>query len=533
MRRSSLALLSVVMATFTAAPASAGSLSRYTLIVGANNGGPDRPRLRYAVSDAERFARVMVELGGVAKEHQTVLRDPEVGELLDALRRLSERIAADKRAVTNEGGRSEIFLYYSGHADEKGLLLGADRLSYQGLRDRLDEMPVDVRVAVLDACASGAFTRVKGGRARQPFLVDDSAAMKGHAFLTSSSETESAQESDRIRASYFTYYLVSGFRGAADLSGDGQVTLNEAYQFAFTETLGRTVDTNGGAQHPSYDINLSGAGDVVITDVRQTTARLVLDDELEGRVFIRPPAQGSIVELYKQRGRSAELGLEPGSYEVRLELDKTALMARTAIPDGARVVLGSSEFSAVPLERTRSRGEGARSPLAVAGRNRLAFQTGLWGDHGTVVSVGGNGFDAFGGLEYTRYVREDLAWTVGMVAFGAEAQVDIIGGVAIPIGLRWNPRRGELAWQKVKPYLSVELIPVTSADSKSYRPGRRTTLGAGFGGGVDFHLTPSYALGVSVGYNAVPGLYEPSGLHDNFNGFEVTLSLGFLFGDSR
>ena len=44
---------------------------------------------------------------------------------------------------------------------------------------------------------------------------------------------EAAQESDRICASYFTHYLVSGFRGAADLSGDGKVTLNEAYQFAF------------------------------------------------------------------------------------------------------------------------------------------------------------------------------------------------------------------------------------------------------------------------------------------------------------
>ena len=95
--------------------------------------------------------------------------------------------------------------------------------------------------------------------------------MRGHAFLTSSAETEAAQESDRIRASYFTHYLISGFRGAADLSGDGKVTLNEAYQFAFNETLGRTVDTKGGAQHPSYDINMSGTGDVVMTDVRQTT----------------------------------------------------------------------------------------------------------------------------------------------------------------------------------------------------------------------------------------------------------------------
>src|SRR5262249_2301232 len=145
--------------------------------------------------------------------------------------------------------------------------------------------------AVLDACASGAFTRLKGGVARPPFRVDASSAMRGHAFLTSSADTEAAQESDRIGASYFTHYLVSAFRGAADTSGDGRVTLNEAYQFAFAETLGRTVGTKGGAQHPSYDINLSGTGDVVMTDMRQTTAALVLGEDVSGRIYVRNSAR--------------------------------------------------------------------------------------------------------------------------------------------------------------------------------------------------------------------------------------------------
>ena len=41
------------------------------------------------------------------------------------------------------------------------------------------------QIAVLDACASGAITRFKGGSRQQPFLVDASSNMKGHAFLTS------------------------------------------------------------------------------------------------------------------------------------------------------------------------------------------------------------------------------------------------------------------------------------------------------------------------------------------------------------
>ena len=183
----------------------------------------------------------MVDLGGVdAGERDR----PQAAEAPRADRRARSADAPrHRRRSADAPARTEIVVYYSGHADEKGLLLGDDRYSYRTLRDRLDQIPADVRIAVLDACSSGAFTRAKGGRARPPFLVDESSDMRGHAFLTSSAETEAAQESDRIRASYFTHFLVSGFRGAADTSGDGKVTLNEAYQFAFNETLGRTVDT--------------------------------------------------------------------------------------------------------------------------------------------------------------------------------------------------------------------------------------------------------------------------------------------------
>jgi len=151
--------------------------------------------------------------------------------------------------------------------------------------------------------------------------------MRGHAFLTSSAESEAAQESDRIQASYFTHYLVSGLRGAADMSGEGKVTLNEAYQFAFSETLGRTVETKGGAQHPSYDINLSGTGEVVMTDLRQTSATLVLERSSTGASSYANAKRELVVELYKPLGRKVELGVEPGSYEVHLEREAAAYVA--------------------------------------------------------------------------------------------------------------------------------------------------------------------------------------------------------------
>ena len=126
--------------------------------------------------------------------------------------------------------RVEFMFYYSGHSDEEGILLNGEHFLFSELRAAIDKIEADVSIVILDSCASGAFTRIKGGLKLPPFLIDDSSKMEGHAFLTSSSEDEAAQESDNIGASFFTYYLVSGLRGAADTSQDQQVTLNEVYQ---------------------------------------------------------------------------------------------------------------------------------------------------------------------------------------------------------------------------------------------------------------------------------------------------------------
>ncbi len=529
---------------------SAGTLQRYALVVGANFGGADRPQLRYAVSDAERFARVLVELGGVTPGHQIVLRQPRLRELTDALDTLTRQVSESRHAAGAAGGRTEVVLYYSGHADEKGLLLGDDRYSYRSLRDRLDQIPADVRIAVLDACSSGAFTRIKSGRPRPAFLVDESADMRGHAFLTSSSESEAAQESDRIHASYFTHFLVSGFRGAADLSGDGKVTLNEAYQFAFNETLGRTVDTKGGAQHPSYDINLSGTGDVVMTDVRQTTATLVLGEDLEGRFFIRTAAHELVVELYKPRGRKVELAVEPGAYDVRVERDKESLTTRADVAEGARVQIDPRQFGpAAAAEATRRRGDDPEPPFAVAGRNRLAAVSGMWRtrDSDAIGTTGLRELDVFGGIEYTRYVREDLAVTFSSQGFGVESAVTVgrsststgtVGGVANLVGVRWNPFKGDHRLQSFKPFITVSAGPVVGFSEGAFVAGdevsaghfSRSTFGGYFGGGFDVHVARSFSLGLNAGYMATLNFSEPVGRHKNFNAVQVGLSLGWLFG---
>ena len=325
---------------------------RFALAIGANDGGKRRARLRYAVSDARAFVRVMAQLGGVARGDRTMLDQPAPADIDRALAALRARMESARQA----GERVEFIFYYSGHSDEQGLRLRETLMTYRDVRRRIDALPADVRIGVLDSCASGALTRLKGGQHRPPFLVDVSSQVRGHAFLTSSSESEAAQESDRIGASFFTHYLVSGLRGAADTSGDGRVTLSEAYRFAFDETLARTEATQGGAQHPAYEIQLAGTGDVVMTDLRETSATLSIDAAIEGRLFIRDAEGRLAAELYKPRGRAVSLGLSPGRYQVTVERPASRARATIELARHAQTELSRDQLVAESRELARARG---------------------------------------------------------------------------------------------------------------------------------------------------------------------------------
>jgi hypothetical protein len=372
--------------------------------------------------------------------------------------------------------------------------------------------------------------------------------MRGHAFLTSSAANEVAQESDRIRASYFTHYLVSGLRGAADLSGDGRITLNEAYQFAFSETLGRTVDSKGGAQHPSYDINMSGTGDVVMTDVRQLSATLVLAADVDGRFFVRNAAQELIVEVYKPYGRTVSLGVEPGAYEVRVEHEKRALVAKVSVADGGRLVIDRPQFGPTKVEATQSRGAADLVPYGVAGRNRFALRVGMWRtDASGVVSADGSSGDLAAGIQYTRYLKEHVAITFNIEAaaqldgsaVGREGAFSGASGiVAMPIGVRWNPLEYGRQADAIKPFVAAGIGPVIGNDAGSFA-GRRAafagahteaTVGGYLRAGADFHVARSFAFTADGGYNWVADFAQPVGPTSNYSGFGFSLGFGWLFG---
>ena len=124
-------------------------------------------------------------------------------------------IALNDRIRTAGPADTMLVVYYSGHADAEALHLGATNFALTQLEQLVRGSPAAFRLLVVDACRSGALTRVKGGKPANPFPIalGDTLAADGVVFWTASAASEEAQESDTIKGSFFSHFLVSGLAG--------------------------------------------------------------------------------------------------------------------------------------------------------------------------------------------------------------------------------------------------------------------------------------------------------------------------------
>jgi hypothetical protein len=487
------------MLLLSASLASAAPVRRLALVVGANQGAADRVPLRYAVADAERFADLVSHIGGVAPQDRVVLRDPTRRAFTEALGTVSARVGEARAGAS----RVEVVVYFSGHADDRGLMLGRETVPYRELRDSIQALRADVGITILDACASGAITRLKGGSGHPAFLSASPGDVQGYAFLTSSSETEAAQESERLGGSFFTHALVSALRGAADATGDGRVTLNEAYQFAFHETLAQTTSTEHGAQHPSYDIKMSGSGDVVMTDLRETTSTLVLGESHYGRFYVLDSDRQLVAELHKALGRRVELGVEPGSYDVFVEQDASRRTASVRLADGEKRELTAAELRPTKLLPSRRRGPEDRDHL-LDGRLRAQLGATVWNDRSG--SAG----------RYT-VLHWNKPWLAYEFSFGTGQFLR--GGTDILLGARYYPAlRG-----RFRPYGGLLLGRAEVVDFLGTPPQvtQRGQFAAAIPAGVDVFFGRHFALDLGTRTTLAGG-----GRHD----IEMFVAAGFVFG---
>lgn len=289
-------------------------IRRYALVIGANSGDRNEVVLRYAESDAQRMGHIFRTVGGFHPEDVLVLNDVSSTEAQRVLISLNERI----RQNSTESVESLLLVFYSGHADADALHLSGSRLPMAVLRGLVSGSSATARVLVIDACRSGAVTRIKGGRPGPSFNVrlETPLGAQGFAILTSSAAGEDSQESDQLGASFFTHYLSSGLIGAADRNKDGHVTLGEAFSYASERTLAATATTVAGPQHPTYRMEIGGRNDLVLTQPGSLSHKLGSLGFPKPGWYLIYSKTGAIVAELQTDEIGHKLTLEAGQYQI-------------------------------------------------------------------------------------------------------------------------------------------------------------------------------------------------------------------------
>jgi hypothetical protein len=457
------ALLSVLLplAPGFAAAAAPADASRTAIVVGANAAALGRSALRHARRDSEAIADVLRSVGRFDARRVHVLHDPSPDEILRLVEREAAALAGNPRGM--------LLFYYSGHADRDALYPGGKPLALDRLRRVLDRPDVAVRVGVIDACQGGAWTRAKGLVPDAPFEVTIPAVLgsEGSALIASSSGVESAHESDLLQGSFFTYHFAAALRGAGDQSGDGTVTLTEAFEYARERTIRDSARLSPEPQHPSYALNVRGRQDIVLAHVADSPSTLAVEQQ-EGPLELVHLASGLRVLELPSGPRSVRLAVPPGKYLVRKVAAEGIRTREIAVPrDGAAEV-----------------GEG---DLVLLGNRQLAVKGERSGRARGVLPEDG-GWDVGLGFEVAKSWHDrQLSIAVGETApYGGALRVD--GRVGLTDEVTWKIgtlafayRLGERGRAELVPYAGL-LGWSTDGD----RLGLRATFGAGVGGRLPF-----------------------------------------------
>ncbi len=285
----------------------------YALLVGSTQPGKAQEPLQFAHDDVDRLRAVLIELGGIRPDDLVTLYDPSSAQLYRALTDIETRL--DKHATVDE--QALFLFYYSGHARSQSLNLGDDDVPLASLRTRLEQIPATVKLVILDACQTGAISRIKGVEPTALFSYNSVAGLNtaGMAVMSSSAANELSQESDQLEGSFFTHHLVVGLRGAADANSDGRITLNEAYQYSYNNTLVDTTGTAIGKQHVTLETELRGKGEMVLTWPAQAKSSIRLPADLSAEVLIFAEPENTVMaEIHKSAGNVLSLALPTGKY---------------------------------------------------------------------------------------------------------------------------------------------------------------------------------------------------------------------------
>lgn len=239
----------------------------WAVIIGIND-YEHWPKLRYAVNDANGIAEMLTTKFGFKKENIRMLLNG------DATRQRIMQVLGDELSDPNKVQREDrVFFFFAGHGAtrtfEDGRQVGfivpvdADQNSYVStaismsqIREASDLIPAKHVYFVMDSCYSGlALSRGSGAYSKDRSYLEEITRREARQILTAGGADQQVADDGPNGHSVFTWALLQGLQGEADLDGNGVITASElgAYvspivaKFANqTPAVGNLVGSEGG-----------------------------------------------------------------------------------------------------------------------------------------------------------------------------------------------------------------------------------------------------------------------------------------------
>ncbi|WP_281913275.1 polysaccharide deacetylase family protein [Massilia varians] len=214
--------------------AATGYANSWAIVVGIDK-YQKWPQLQYAVRDAEGVGQLLVQKFGFAPERVITLKNEQATRtgILAAFH--------DKLAHGNLQPNDRIFVFFAGHGATRKLSSGrdlgyivpvdadpdklaTDAIPMTEIQNIAESLPAKHALFVMDACYSGlGLTR---GAANASFLRDNAKRL-GRQMLTAGGADQLVSDGGPNGHSVFTWTLLQGLGGKADLNGDSLITGTE------------------------------------------------------------------------------------------------------------------------------------------------------------------------------------------------------------------------------------------------------------------------------------------------------------------
>jgi len=196
-------------------------------------------KLQYATHDALAVRDLLIQKYNFKPDHITTLLNTQATRQ-NILSLLGDKLA-DASKVQHD---DRVFVFYAGHGATRRLASGrelgyiipvdADLTDYEGsaismtnFQDISEAIPAKHLLFVMDSCYSGlALTRGSGMQASQNYLNEISRREARQMFTAGGADQQVADNGPNGH-SVFTWTLLQGLDGRADLNGDGVITATE------------------------------------------------------------------------------------------------------------------------------------------------------------------------------------------------------------------------------------------------------------------------------------------------------------------